>query len=329
MPSRGPSVPETPPGPRSTAEPEKETLVGLKAKPELGHHSVVEPQPASQPAAEPAEKSGRSPDIKVTVLFPVWGRWHSPVFSLSILCWYNRHCPGRTSMLWFLCLRSKHVQHYVSTPNWWTAALRQSSEQQSSIQLRLKRCSILLRLFSVPGSEVEGRAYLRWSQVRRSHVRVPPTVQHQEAQSCCFTDSDCRSGIVLLVLTRVLTGLSVKKTFIREQVIGVQWIGTHQYCWSVTVPAVWGSALGCRSSWWPPGGARVPFVIDQMGAVLFSFYEVTLFIFNDHYFGDCWSADAALQQQSCASIQEWPRSHGNRVQAELQRPRPTRQAPPP
>lgn len=73
--SRGSSVSETPPGPRSTAEPEKEPLVGLKAKPELGHHSVVEPQPAPppQPAAELAEKSGRSPDIKVTVLFPVWG----------------------------------------------------------------------------------------------------------------------------------------------------------------------------------------------------------------------------------------------------------------
>lgn len=224
MPSRGPSVPETPPGPRSTAEPEKEPLVGLKAKPELGYHSVVEAQPASQPAAEPAEKSGRSPDIKVIVLFPFWGLCPSPVFSLSILCWYNRNYPGRTSLLWLLYLHSKHVQHYLpatAPPDWWTAALGQSSEQQSSIQLRLKNCSILLWLFSVPDSEVEGRSYLRWSQVSRSHVRVPPTVQHQETRNCCFTNSDCRSGIVLVVLAGVLTGLSLKTTFIWEQFIGV------------------------------------------------------------------------------------------------------------
>lgn len=170
-PSGGPSAPQTPPGPRPNAEPEQEPLVGMNP----GHHSVAEPQPASEPAAEPAENSGRSPDLKVTVLFPVWGYDLLLRFD-SILCRYNKGCPGWTSLVWFLCLHSKHVQQPTAPPAWWTAAISQSSEQPSSLKPRLKHSSLVLWLFCIPGSEVEGRAYLRWSQVRRSNIRVPPTV---------------------------------------------------------------------------------------------------------------------------------------------------------
>lgn len=64
---------------------------------------------------------------------------------------------GRTSLVWFFCLHSKH--------DLWR------------------------------------------SEVRRSHVRVPPAVQQQEARSCCVSHPDRRSGRALHLLACTLTGL--------------------------------------------------------------------------------------------------------------------------
>lgn len=114
-PSGGPSVPQTPPGPRPIAEPAQEPLVGLSPKLESGHHSLPETRPATEPAAEPAEKSGRSPGLKVNALFPVWV--HNLLLRLdSFPCRHNRNCPGRTSLVWFLCLHSEHFAQPTAPP---------------------------------------------------------------------------------------------------------------------------------------------------------------------------------------------------------------------